>query len=869
METNRNEKFAELKTGISTGDRRSPRKLRLVCAAAIAVALAIFVPQIVDAQTTYNWNGSSSFWRVGTGWNPGGPPGANDIARFNLNIEDTVVWDAATGNRTTGSLDILQGAITFNNNSSTANQHTLTLNHGLNALEVKGPNTSFTLSGLHLNATTGSAWIDDGATMTLDGSDPSGATMTSGSGIYVGYNNGSGSSALNVNNGAYLNTNGGYLGYQSGSTGTVNVTGTNSQWYCPNLLRLGVDAGSSGNLNVSGGSVNATSINVGESGIGNVVVNNDDRFFSPGLTTVNFGSRIDIETGPLVVASSSSHVMTGFITAGLNVNGGIVDSVHTTIGLGSQTGTLNLTNNATLNSSGFTVGHFATGVLNVQSGSDVTNMGTFLIGNRSPDNSTATVEGSGSTLINTGNMYLGLYGKGILNVQNGGSVTNTGTLEIGSSGDFGDTYGTVTVETSAALNTGVLMVGTQNTGRLNINNGGTVTVGNTTSIGTGGAVTMNGGRFEFGTMSLASFSESLARIGGTSGQLQGSVINSAFTNISTLAGPQSTSLDFSEVNILNSGTLVGTGTLVAGFTNTGNGQIDAGGSSIIRFEGDVNVNNGRINSTGGLVSMTGDLLNTNTGRITNLGGQIVTEGQLTNQAGGLISGRGEFTAESGFVNLGSMAFSGGFTDVVGDVTNSTGALIVTSGGATTTFHEDVVHNGVEIRTSADSSSVFLGTVSGGGNYTGTGSVYFEGDLRPGNSPGIVTFGGDVIFGATAESFFEIGGLIPGVNGYDQLQIAGDIFLNNSTLNVSLIDGFSLGDDQRFLIASVAGNVFGQFAGYGEGARLGSSNLFITYQGFDSVNGIGLFTSSVPEPGSFFVIAFASMAFTVQRQRKRT
>jgi hypothetical protein len=43
---------------------------------------------------------------------------------------------------------------------------------------------------------------------------------------------------------------------------------------------------------------------------------------------------------------------------------------------------------------------------------------------------------------------------------------------------------------------------------------------------------------------------------------------------------------------------------------------------------------------------------------------------------------------------------------------------------------------------------FFGAQTGAGNFTGTGTVYYIGDLRPGNSPASVHYGGDVVFGGT-------------------------------------------------------------------------------------------------------------------------
>ncbi len=102
-----------------------------------------------------------------------------------------------------------------------------------------------------------------------------------------------------------------------------------------------------------------------------------------------------------------------------------------------------------------------------------------------------------------------------------------------------------------------------------------------------------------------------------------------------------------------------------------------------------------------------------------------------------------------------MAFSGK-THILGDVVNDTGGQIVTSGGATTTIFDDVKHNGDEIRTSSDSRTVTFSQASGAGPYTGDGTVYFEGDLRPGNSPGTVSFDGNVVLGTTSTTQIELG-----------------------------------------------------------------------------------------------------------------
>ena len=174
---------------------------------------------------------------------------------------------------------------------------------------------------------------------------------------------------------------------------------------------------------------------------------------------------------------------------------------------------------------------------------------------------------------------------------------------------------------------------------------------------------------------------------------------------------------------------------------------------------------------------------------------------LTNEADGFIGGEGQFIADGGWANQGVMAFSGK-THILGDVVNDTGGQIVTSGGATTTIFDDVEHNGDEIRTSSDSRTVIFGQASGAGPYTGAGTVYFEGDLRPGNSPGTVTFDGDVVLGTTSTTQIELG------ETSDQLLVDGNASIDGD-LNVELLGGFTPDHGDQFPVIT-AGTRDGEF-----------------------------------------------------------
>jgi hypothetical protein len=328
--------------------------------------------------------------------------------------------------------------------------------------------------------------------------------------------------------------------------------------------------------------------------------------------------------------------------------------------------------------------------------------------------------------------------------------------------------------------------------------------------------------------------------------MAGNLIHESYTHLGSLTGLRNPAVDVSEVSLLNSGILYGDGAVDTGVNNQSSGQLQLSTGERMRFGGTGNMNAGEIN---------------------NFGGTILFAQDVTNSAAGFITGRGVFGADGGWTNEGVMAFSAGITDILGDVELVDGGSIITSGGATTTFYDDVVHNGSEIRTAAGSQSVFFGSVSGSSNFTGLGTVFMEGDLRPGNSPGVLGFEGDLVLGAGADTFIELGGYLPGE--FDQLRIDHDLVLNGA-LSVELYDGFQLASNDMFLIGDVGGLLFGRFDGLSEGdlvGNFGGMDLFITYSAGNG-NGVGLFTP-VPEPGAlaFFTAGFVGVAL-FHRRRKR-
>ncbi len=152
------------------------------------------------------------------------------------------------------------------------------------------------------------------------------------------------------------------------------------------------------------------------------------------------------------------------------------------------------------------VGKIADGSMTINGASGVINHSGFL-GHDPGVTGTATVTGAGSTWSNSGPLIIGERGTGILNIENGGTVSN---IHRGSLGYDPGSTGTATVTGTGSTwtNSGGLSVGESGTGTLNIQNGGALTVAGdlivhrssrsdtsngTLNIQNGGVVTVAGG----------------------------------------------------------------------------------------------------------------------------------------------------------------------------------------------------------------------------------------------------------------------------------------------------------------------------------------------------------------------------------------
>jgi len=211
--------------------------------------------------------------------------------------------------------------------------------------------------------------------------------------------------------------------------------------------------------------------------------------------------------------------------------------------------------------------------------------------------------------------------------------------------------------------------------------------------------------------------------------------------------------------------------------------------------------------------------------------------------------------------------------------DGTGEVTVTGVGSMWEIANDLVLGGTTIVNASEGAALLRvenrgrvdadGTlmVHPGGTITGhagtiVGNIINNGNISPGNSPGLLTFGGSYTQSAGGALNIELGGLLQGTE-YDRLSIFGTAQLGGS-LNVSLFDDFVLGDNQSFEILTATGGVSGSFAGLADGAIVGTFGGYHLHVDY-GINNVRLVTQPVPEPTT--VALLLTGAFLVSGSRR--
>jgi T5SS/PEP-CTERM-associated repeat protein len=784
---------------ISRPSRCAPQRggrffYRLVIVAA-SLALGVVAPVqcradnrywITTAGGTFGVPGfANSNWSLSDGGTGGATvPFTGDHARFTRGSDYTITFGVPVTNQ---QLSVTQAIVTFDLNTRT---YQLTNN---NPAVTIGEDTL--LQTAHLKVQNGTLDVNDsGDVISVGGLSTASfgnLTVTAGGRIGDGASNpairmgDTGPGFLTVEVDGQVNANSIQIGELSPASATV--TGPLAAMHVNGATRVSSDlAGSVLNV-VLGAEVTSGSMKLGDldSESGAAAVSGADSTISIGGELVVGAAgdgTLSVESGGVVTAGSASYVghlgdshgdvtITGAGSA-LNIAGDLAIAGSATSAGG--TGTLNIENNGTAGLTG-TLRIWPGGTVNIDDGTLRLSAFDFRGGDVNFNAGTITYNSDKTFASTELTMLLGadktlrsgrtLSVAGTAFVQ-GPLVVDGGTFAVGTLVNLGGL-----VLRSGNLNiTGVAGIGLDAAGlpTLPVPFGARLNVTNNISLFDGAHLIVQGGEVMAGQVTIL--------IGGRI------TLDGATSRLATSG------------TLTNRGVLSGNGIVAARLHNHADGEVRPAGGAGLLFTGLSNLNHGEINLAGGAVEFTASLTNSATGFI---GGR-----------GTLITGTG--TNGGSLDNEGTLAFSGGFADVYGDVINDLGARIVTSGGGVATFYDDVTHRGTEIRTASGSRSVFFGAVTGAGPFTGMGTVQMEGDLRPGNSAALVTFGGDLHFGSQATLDIEIGGLAAG-SEFDALDIAGEALLDGS-LDVSLSGGLVPALGNSFEVLRADGGIFGTFAG---------------------------------------------------------
>jgi T5SS/PEP-CTERM-associated repeat protein len=611
------------------------------------------------------------------------------------------------------------------------------------------------------------------------------------------------SSELIAEAGGSVSVTGGQTNIGSGpSSGMVSVTGAGSSFTGGTLVIVG---GFNTGMTFTNGSTGTFSV---------ITIDATPNPGFSGMLSIQSGSTVSaigLSIAPLAAANTGTVTVDGFGST-LTVTGG----APITIGAASaNTGTLQVQNGGVYHSgTGLTTVN-ATGEIAITGGTYHSNGSLTLNGGELTRDATGvfnlaagqtfTVQAGGDALF-LGNLSISTASNIVLIGPGTTTLTTTGILSLNGGSN-------VTVSTGADLSSGTAQVniGTASNGTVTVNGIGSSFSGGPLAIAQGG----NTGGLTFSNNATGSFTNIFvdpSAVAETSGMLNiqsGANVTGSSLTISPSAAPNTGTVTINGTGSLL--TISGSSAIGAASTNSGTLNVQSsgtfnGGTTTLNPTGTININGGTVNLNGPLVR-NGGTLNFVTGALNivddftvGAGGllgtnvtldttrQFTTTGAATIDAPATLTFHGGTFSSGALTNNGQLDFSNSNTNLHGDVMINPGSHVSISGaGSTTTFFDDVIHNGAEILVGAGASAVFANNQSGTGPFTGLGTVTFNGVHRPGTSQALVTFGGNVIYGSSATIELELGGTVRGTD-YDALDVNGHLTLDGR-INVVLVDGF--------------------------------------------------------------------------------
>ena len=519
-----------------------------------------------------------------------------------------------------------------------------------------------------------------------------------------------------------------------------------------------------------------------------------------GLPTGNITTTIDtITTNPTVLnngTGTTADLTVGSVgTGALTIqNGAILTSSNgansNIIGDGaSSTGTVTVDGAGStwaINSSGTSlallVGNSGKGALTIQNGGVVSDSVSLGIGTFAGSTGTVTVDGAGSTLNVGGILFVGEQGAGTMTVRNGGSVGGSSQAIIG---DFAGSTGAVTVDgVGSTWTNDDIRVGFRGTGTLAIQNGGTVIV-----LAAIGQIAGSNGTVIVDGVGSTSTSDSLLFVGdrgtGSLTIANGGLVSAPKVDIAQIAGSTGT---------LNIGAATGAAPAAPGTLDTPVVFFGAGSGTIVFNHTSSNYvfapeidGNGAVNVLAGTTILTAG--NLYTGPTVINGGALVVDGSIvsptTVNAGGLLAGTGTVGATSvangGTLSPGHNGF--GTLTVNGNLAFAPGATYLFGVSSVSSGFTNVA--GTATLTGATASAQFQGGTTFANKYTilsATGGLSGTFSNFQTNSAAItanLTYTATDVILNLISGFTSIGGGLSGTSGLTRNQTAVAAALDNA------------------------------------------------------------------------------------------
>ena len=615
-----------------------------------------------------------------------------------------------------------------------------------------------------------------------------------------------------------------------------------------------VDIASGATLTIDEGNGNGTIQGAGsiaKGGVNTLILSglNVDNF--TGTTSVNFGTlefdsavtltgQVSVNSGNTILNFTATSGTTALST-GLNMNYGATtnfsgaSSVNVFNNDGGSTANFNgvaaidsLVNNLgslNFNADGSVrlIGGDASGALTIASTKSLTiSQGSYA----------GTIQGAGS-IIKAGANTLTLGGL-LVDDYTGTTTVNAGTLVFSSAVTLAaQVTNDATLNFTAAAGTTTLSTGLNGSGTTSFSGSADVNVragtGTQNFFQNSSVTTLNGS----GTVSIDTAKSLTISDGTYTGIIQGANVIKTSAGTLTLSG---LGVDnYTGTTTVNAGTLVFSSavTLVAQVTNDATLNFTAAAGTTTLSTG-LN-GSGTTNFSGNSIIAS----RTGTGTVNYLGDTTVTS--VSDNGSFVIAASKNLTIEAG-------TFTGAITGSGALVKTTAGTLTLSTG--TSSYGNTNVQAGLlTVNSTITSANV---TVASGATLGGSGTIYgnitVNGDLAPGNSPGILNAVGAQVLANNSNYVAEIGGLTAG-NGsgnHDQFNVTGTVTIGTAvTLDAQTFGAFtvtSLARADALTLIKASGGITGAIADY-DGSDFTSWVLFDnnsdTTHTFGNLYGTGL------------------------------